>query len=125
MPGASPLGSDPRVAITLAYAGGWLSGALVWLVERDRPAVRCHALQSVLAFGILTLGWTLCWTLSFATLIVSATAFFVLQRVAQVVLAAAVVVWLVCLWQAVRGAPLQLPFVGRYAERLVTGARPN
>lgn len=124
MSGASPLGPDPRMAVALAYAGGWLSGALIWLVERERPQVRCHALQSILAFGLLTLAWVVCWVLSFAMLIVSATGFFVFQRLAQFLLVATIVLWLVCLWRALRGASIRLPLVGRSAERLA-GAGAN
>ena len=52
---ASPLGPDPRVASAIAYAGWWASGALVWLVERDRPAVRFHV---ILVAGFIV--WAIC-----------------------------------------------------------------
>jgi len=114
----SPFGHDPRVATLLAYAGGWVSGAAVWLVERDRPAVRLHAMQSMLAFGCATAVWTALWAGSFAVLVVSATGFFVMQRLAQVVLVAAAVTWVYCLWRAARGAQPRLPYFSDWASRL-------
>ncbi len=113
----SPLGPDPRLAMLLAYAGGWVSGAAVWLVERDRPDLRVHALQSMLAFGSATLVWAALWIGSFAVLVVSATGFFVLQRLALAVLAAAVVAWVYCLWAAARGNAPRLPYFWRLTSR--------
>jgi len=114
----SPFGPDPRVATVLAYAGGWVSGAAVWLIERERPAVRRHAVQSMLAFGCATAAWVALWAGSFAVLVVSATGFFVLQRLAQVVLAAALVAWVYCLWRSARGAAPRLPYFSDWANRL-------
>jgi len=115
--GGSSLGADPRLATLLAYAGGWVSGAAVWLVERDRPDVRRHALQSMIAFGGATAIWVALWAGSFALLVVSATGFFVLQRLAQVVLVAAVVAWVFCLWKGARGETPQLPYIWPLTSR--------
>lgn len=112
------LGPNPRVASAIAYSAWWASGAVIWLVERERPSVRFHAMQSLVAFGAVFLAWLTCWLGSFVTLIVSATGFFVLQRLAQGILVAGFVVWAVCLVQVLRGSPIHLPFFGRLAERL-------
>ena len=119
---ASPLGPNPRVAAAIAYAGWWASGALVWLVERDRPAVRFHAMQSMIAFGIVFAAWTVCWIGSFLMLVSSATGFFVLQRISQLILLAGVAVWVFCLVQTVRGIEVRLPIVGDWAARLTSRA---
>ena len=123
--GGSPLGADPRVATLLAYAGGWLSGAAVWLVERDRPAVRFHALQSMLAFGCATAAWVGLWGGSFAVLVVSATGFFVLQRLAQVVLVASAAAWLYCLWTTARGGTPRLPYFWQLTSRRSSPPAPE
>ena len=115
---APPLGPDPRLASALAYLAWWLSGAVVWLVDRDRPTVRFHALQSMLAFGTAFLAWATLWGGSFAVLVISASGFFLLQRLAQFVLVAGFIVWAVCLWQVSRGVDFRLPFIGNLAERL-------
>lgn len=122
---APPLGPDPRLASAVAYLAWWVSGAIVWLIERDRPDVRFHAMQSMLAFGSAFLAWLTVWAGSFAVLVVSASGFFFLQRLAQFVLAAGFIVWGVCLWQVARGSDFRLPFFGDLAERISNASRPN
>ena len=102
----------------MAYLAWWVSGGVVWLIERDRPAVRFHAMQSMLAFGTTFLAWAMLWGGSFAVLVISASGFFLLQRLAQFVLLAGFIVWAVCLWQVSRGVDFRLPFFGAIAERL-------
>jgi uncharacterized membrane protein len=119
---ASPLGPSPRVAAAIAYAGWWASGALVWLVERDRPAVRFHAMQSMIAFGIVFAAWITCWIGSFLMLVSSASGFVVLQRISQLILLAGFLVWAICLIQTIRGVEVRLPLVGDWAERLTSRA---
>jgi uncharacterized membrane protein len=119
---ASPLGSNPRVASAIAYAGWWVSGALVWLVERDRPAVRFHAMQSMIAFGIVFLAWMTCWIGSLLTLLVSAAGFFALQRLSQGVLIAGFIVWAISIVQVARGVDFRLPLIGGWADRLTKPA---
>jgi uncharacterized membrane protein len=127
-PSASALGPNPRVASAIAYAGGWASGALIWLVERERPAVRFHAMQSMLAFGIVFGAWITCWVGSFLMLVSSATGFFMLQRISQLILVAGFIIWAVCLVQVGRGVDFRLPIVGRWAAQMtarITSRRSN
>ena len=63
------LGANPRVASVIAYSAWWATGALVWLIDRDRPAVRFHAMQSMIAFGAIFGVWTMCWVGSFLALV--------------------------------------------------------
>ncbi len=48
------LGLDERLERVLAYAFFWVSGVLLFLVERNRT-VRWHAAQSMVTFGTLFL----------------------------------------------------------------------
>jgi uncharacterized membrane protein len=116
----SPLGPDPRVGAAVAYLAWWVTGVLVWLIERDRHDVRVHAAQAMIAFGTVSLAWLTLWVGSFAVLVVSANGFFVLQRLAQGVLLAGFVVWAVCLWQVSKGLSFRLPWAGPLAERLTS-----
>lgn len=50
------LGLDERIERVLAYALGWLSGAILFLIEKNHN-VRWHAAQSMLTFGTLFLIW--------------------------------------------------------------------
>ena len=53
--GRSSLGMSENVAALLAYLFGWVSGLVIFLIERQSPFVRFHALQSLIFFGGLTL----------------------------------------------------------------------
>src|SRR5712691_9664175 len=48
------LGLDERLERVLAYAFGWVSGLILFLLEKNRN-VRWHAAQSMVTFGILSL----------------------------------------------------------------------
>ncbi|MEO8970698.1 MAG: hypothetical protein ABI406_03750 [Ktedonobacteraceae bacterium] len=49
------LGMDPRLERVLAYAFFWVSGLILFFVERKDRSVRGHAAQSMVTFGLLFL----------------------------------------------------------------------
>jgi uncharacterized membrane protein len=116
-PEESSTGLTPRVAAVLAYLAGPFSGVLVLLAERTSGLVRFHAWQSVLGLGALGVLVVILLGLAFASLIVSARAFFVLYLVAGLVWASWVVCWVICMVQAFNGRRWKLPIAGEYAER--------
>ena len=119
----SSTGLTPRVAAVLAYLAGPFSGALVLLAERTSGLVRFHAWQSVLGLGALGVIVVGLLGLAFASLIVSARAFFFLYLVAGLVWASWVVCWVMCMVQAFNGRRWKLPIAGDYAEKF--SARPS
>jgi uncharacterized membrane protein len=114
----SESGLTRETLIALSYVGGWTTGVFVWLVEREDPAVRFHGAQAALLFGGLTILWIALWLGSFVVLTISAVGFGLFQRLAQGVLFAAVVLWLVALWKAWQGRSWRVPFVADVADRL-------
>ncbi len=48
------LGLDERWERVLAYAFGWISGLILFFIEKNRH-VRWHAAQSIVTFGILSI----------------------------------------------------------------------
>jgi len=48
-------GLETHVAGTLAYVGGWVSGLIFLLVEKNDRVVRFHAMQSIIVFGSLSI----------------------------------------------------------------------
>lgn len=46
--GSTSTGLEPNVGSLLAYAFGWLSGLILYLMETENREVRFHAAQSVL-----------------------------------------------------------------------------
>src|SRR5215203_261450 len=113
----SSTGLTPRVAAVLAYLAGPFSGVLVLLAERTSSFVRFHAWQSVLGLGALGVIVVMVLGLAFASLMVSARAFFFLYLVAGLAWALWVVCWVICLVQAFTGRRWKLPIAGAYAER--------
>ena len=49
------LGMDPRLERVLAYAFFWVSGIILFFMERKDRSVRWHAAQSMVTFGLLFL----------------------------------------------------------------------
>jgi uncharacterized membrane protein len=49
------LGMNPRLERVLAYAFFWVSGIILFFVERKDRTVRWHAAQSMVTFGLLFL----------------------------------------------------------------------
>ena len=62
--GASPAattGLQENVAGFLCYVLGWVTGLIFFLIDK-RPAVRFHAMQSMIAFGALfVINWLFFW----------------------------------------------------------------
>lgn len=96
------IGLPRNTTAALAYVLGWLSGLVIFLMEKEDKFVRFHALQSVIFFGLVTLvtmvpviGWML----------------------SPLVMLAALVAWVVCLVKAYQGEKFMLPVVGEFVEK--------
>lgn len=101
-----------------AYAAGWLSGLLVLMLEGERLAVRRHAAQSLVAFGLFTLLTLLLLLLAGFGLFISIALFRGLLWAAQAVIAIGALCWLWALVQAARGRDWSWPLIGGWVERL-------
>jgi len=104
------LGIEENKVAALSYAGLWISGIVLLLIEKENRFVRFHAMQSVLVFLPLSLlvlfiawvpyvGWVLADFIGFPSMFL-------------VVLFA---------FMAYRGMKFKIPFIGRYAYRLIYG----
>ena len=81
------------MAAPLAYAGWWVTGAILWFVERRDRAIRFHAAQSIAAFGL-----SRSWSLAFGALALASLSF--LPAAFNLFLWAALATWVggVILW---------------------------
>lgn len=102
----SSTGLPENVAAALCYVLFWISGLLFLLVERRSRFVRFHAMQSVMAFGILAV----------ANIAVQFVA-FVGQALGFVLSIITVALWLVAMVQAWQGRRWKMPIIGDEAER--------
>lgn len=119
----SSTGLPPRLAAALAYAGWWLTGALLWLVERRDPFVRFHAAQSLVVFGVAAIVIAAFIGLALVALQFLPSAFSMFLGAAGVTAVAAVLLWIVAVAQALRGVRWRIPLLGSLAERLASTVR--
>ncbi len=49
------IGLDENVACFLSYLFGWVSGLVIFLIEKDNQTVRFHAAQSIILFGAISI----------------------------------------------------------------------
>jgi uncharacterized membrane protein len=121
---SSSTGLEPRVAATLAYVAGWVTGLLFLLIERTSGYVRFHAAQALVGLGAVWLAGLVCYALAFAALFVTVAGFALLMWIARVIWAGWVVLWMICLFKAYTGERWKMPLAGDLAERLAAGPRP-
>ena len=96
---------EPRLAAVLCYMLGVVSGAIILSVERESRFVRFHALQSILYCALVGV-------------VLVAFALAGLSVVNAVLGLPALALWVSLMYRAARGEWWQLPWVGRWAERL-------
>ena len=121
--GTSSTGLKPTTAAALSYLAGPVSGATILFAESRNEFVRFHAWQAILGIGAGALAVIACYLLAVTSLFVSATAVSTMVRVATALWFALVLLWAVCIWQALAGRTWKLPIVGEVAAR--RAARPR
>lgn len=101
-PKKSGTGLNRNVAAMLCYVAGWVTGLVFLLIEKEDKFVRFHAMQSLLAFGLLTvipfvplIGWIL----------------------SPFIAILGFVLWIVCIYKAYQGEEFKLPVVGEFAKK--------
>jgi uncharacterized membrane protein len=102
-------GLEANLAAALSYLLGFISGIAFLVLEKENRFVRFHALQSVLAFGGITLVWLLLNAVPILGFI-----FGVL-----VIIPASAILWLVLMFKAYQGDEFKLPIVGQIAEEKI------
>ncbi len=98
--GKTGLGLPRNTTAALSYVLLWFSGLVILLVEKD-PFVRFHAMQSILAFGSLTI------------FIMLPVVGWILSPLITIV---GFILWLVLIFKAYQGEEFSLPIVGTIAK---------
>ena len=104
------LGLDEPLEGLLCYAGLWVTGIVFLIIEPDNRFVRFHAIQSLVAFGIITIGWAI-----LASIPVVGRFFVPIVGLGMFAL------WIAMMYRAYQGHTYKLPFAGNIAERYSSG----
>ncbi len=104
------LGISENKVAALAYAGMWLTGILLLLIERENKFVRFHAMQSLLTFLPLSLFVLVVAWVPYAGWIIADFVGF-----------PAIFLALLFIVMAYKGMKFKIPFVGNYAYKLIYG----
>lgn len=115
----SSTGLPPRLAAPLAYAGWWITGLIVWFVEREDRYIRFHAAQAVTAFGLIAVLIAAFGVLAIASLSFLPSAFGPFLWAAGLVWIGGLVLWALSMWKAATGAPWRIPIAAELADRLM------
>ena len=115
----SSTGLSARVAAPLAYAGWWVTGAILWFVERRDRSIRFHAAQSVAAFGAIAAAIAAFGALALASLSFLPSAFTLFLWAAAIMWGLGVVLWIVAIWKAAAGRTWSIPIAADLADRLI------
>ncbi len=108
--GGSSLNIRENVAGVLCYALGWVSGLIMFLVEKKSRFVRFHALQSLITFGILS---------GAALVFRRVPVLGALIGVGTAILGFAAWIW--GMLRAYQGEKVKFPLIGDIADRQVLG----
>lgn len=99
-------GLDEKIAGTLAYVLGWVTGIVFLILEPNNKYVRFHAFQSILVFGVLTaVGLILGWIPVLGTII------YILVSILAFIL------WIILLVRASQGQKYHVKWAGPLAEK--------
>jgi uncharacterized membrane protein len=109
----STMGIDPRLASGLSYLFGWISGLIIFLVEKKNRLVRFHAMQSILYSGAYTV---VVIVLNVAQSTIPG-AYGAISCLLGLVGLAFFVGWVICLINGFQGKYFKLPYIGDLAEK--------
>ena len=106
--GKTSTGMQPNVAALLSYLIGFITGIIFYMIEKENKFVRFHAMQSIIAFGALTIAY---WIFGFIPF---------LNLIAYPVLGAlGLILWIILMVKAYQGQMFKLPVIGDIAEKQV------
>jgi len=105
-PAGTRTGLPPNIAGLLCYVGAWVSGIVFLILEPENRFVRFHAVQSIVAFGILTVAGIVLGLIP-----VVGHAFSLIPVILGFI------VWVVMMVKASNGEWYKLPLAGDVAEK--------
>ena len=105
----------PNLAVVFCYSLAWLSGAAFFFIEKKNNFVRFHALQSIIAFGILTVPIVI---LNYIGPI-GGILYWVLVISYWIIVAFSLLLWIFLTFKAHQGQTYMLPIASNIAKRIL------
>lgn len=118
--GSSSTGLQPNIAAVLAYVLTWLTGLVFFLIEKQSPFVRFHAMQSILlGVGVIALQIALSIISLIMGQIIGILGTLV-GLLSLVVVLGFLVVWILCMVKSYQGQMFKLPIIGDIAQNFAS-----
>jgi uncharacterized membrane protein len=111
-PAGTRTGLSPNIAGLLCYVAGWISGIIFLVLEQENKFVRFHAVQSIVAFGAITVAGVILGLIPVAGRVFSSIAIII-----------GFIVWIIMMVKASNGEWYKLPWAGDVAEKIVASSR--
>jgi len=107
--GKCVFGLEEKMASLVAYAGFWVTGIIILVMEKDNKTVRFHALQSTILFAAINvvfvvLGFLIGWIPVVGGLVLSVLGL------------CATASWLFLMYMAYMGKKFKIPVLGDVCE---------
>ncbi|MCM8772112.1 MAG: DUF4870 domain-containing protein [Candidatus Omnitrophica bacterium] len=97
----------------LAYFFGWISGLIIFLIEKKSEFIRFNAIQSIIFSGIWTILRIFIYILIFIPFLGKIISFLI----SSLINIACFVIWIILLVKSFQGEKFKLPIIGNYAEK--------
>jgi uncharacterized membrane protein len=110
------LGLDENIEGALCYLLGWLTGIVLFIVEKDNKFVKFHAMQSILVFLPLHILWFIFGGAGFFYWYGGLAALWICGWIISLIM---LLLWLILMLKAYQGEKYKLPIVGDIAEKQV------
>jgi len=110
-PAGTTTGLSPNTAGLLCYVAGWISGVILLVLEQRNKFVRFHAVQSIIAFGTITVAGIILGLIP-----VVGVAF------SSIIGIIGFIVWIIMMVKASSGEWYKLPWAGDAAEKIVASS---
>ena len=104
--GKSSLKMEANMAALLSYLLGFISGVIIYALEKENKFVRFHAMQSIVVFALL-----------FVLNIVTKALPFIGWLVTSLLGITGIILWIILMIKAYQGEYFKLPFAGEIAEK--------
>ena len=116
----SSTGLEKNIAGMLCYLGGFITGIIFLLIEKDNRFVRYHALQSIILFAVLVIFSIILTVVSMIPVIG-----FIGWIIGLFLPLVYLILWIYTMVMAYQGKWFKLPMIGNIAEQQLNKMSQN